>query len=534
MKKRISNLLLILAALLLVAVAAWQLLGNRTPSGLPAAGGSGTLNLYNSDPLTLDPALAGDGTSNSYVIQIFSGLVRLDENLEPVGDIASDWMVSSDGLIYTFNLRHDVTFQDGRKLTAADVKYSWERACDPATESHTASTYLGDILGATAMLAGKAANLLGVEVVDDYTLRVTLAAPSSAFLAKLSYTTGMVVDRNEASQGSSWWSAPNGSGPFRLASWTQGSQLVLERNPLYYGDKAKLNKVVFKLLAGLPMDLYESGQIDVAGVSIDYYDRVTDPSGSFYSQLATSPELSLTYLGFDVTRTPFDDPAIRRAFAMAVDKDKIAELMFRNVISPAGGVLPPGMPGYNAALQSIPYDVEGARALIAASSYGSADKLPPITITESGYGGLVASDLTAIVYGWEQSFGIEITIRQLDPSVFSYYLRQERDNMFYWGWGADYASPQNFLEVLFGEGMSYNIGEYANAEFESLLAQAAAATDQQASLKLYQQAEQVLVDDAACIPLWTGKNMQLVQSYVKGYKLNALGQVALNAVYIQK
>jgi oligopeptide transport system substrate-binding protein len=527
MKKIVSLLLALVFVISLVGC-------NPGSTAMPAAGGSDTLNLYNIDPLTLDPALAGDAISNGYVLQLFSGLVRLDNNLEPVADIASDWQISPDGLTYTFKLRHDAAFQDGRKVTAADIEYSWERACNPATGSQTASTYLGDIQGSAEMLSGAAQSLSGVQAVDDYTLKVTLVSPSSAFLAKLSYPTAFVVDKNDVIKGATWWQSPNGSGPFRLGSWARGSQLVLERNPLYYGDKARLNKVVYKLLAGIPMNLYESGDIDIADVNVSYYDRVMDPAGPFYSQLVTAPELSLTYLGFDVSKPPFDDPLVRRAFSMTVNKQRLAELMFRDILAPAGGILPPGMPGYNAALQSIAYDVGAAKALITSSRYGSAASLPKIVITTSGYGGAVAGDLVAIVYDWEAAFGIDIEIRQLDPSLFSYYLKQEKDSMYYWGWNADYAHPQNFLEVLFGTGTTYNIGGYSNAQFDALLKQAAATTDETASFALYRQAEQLLVNDAACIPLWNGKTLQLVQSHVKGYALNALGQVALNHVYIQK
>ena len=182
MKKLIYFLL---SAVLILAAAGC----NHGSSSLPAAGGTGTLNLYNVDPLTLDPATAGDATSNGYVLELFSGLVRLDANLEPVGDLAVDWNVSTDGLVYTFNLRHDAYFKDGRKVTAADIKYSWERACTPATNSQTASIYLGDVEGVTDMLSGKIQGLSGVLAVDDYTLKVTLGGPSSAFLSKLSYLT---------------------------------------------------------------------------------------------------------------------------------------------------------------------------------------------------------------------------------------------------------------------------------------------------------------------------------------------------------
>ncbi|MCL1885953.1 MAG: peptide ABC transporter substrate-binding protein [Dehalococcoidia bacterium] len=499
-----------------------------------SAGGAGTLNLYGQDPLTLDPALAGDSTSNGYVMQIFSGIVRLGDNLEPVPDIATGWKVSQDGLTYTFSLRSDVVFHSGKKVTAETFKYAWERACAPSTASQTAAIYLGDIAGAEDMLSGSAGSLSGVRVVDAYTLEVKLSAPSAAFLSKLTYPTAFAVEKSNVEKGAYWWDAPDGTGPFKLASWTKSRQLALERNASFYGNKAKLDKVVYKLLAGIPMNLYESGEIDVADVSLSYYDRVTDPAGSFSTQLVITPSLSLYYLGFNVEEAPFDDPAIRLAFSMAVDKNKIANLMFRDVITPAGGILPPGMPGYNMALETTPYNVAQAKALIAQSKYGSAANLPKIVITASGYGGAISGDLEAIVYEWEQAFGIEIEVRQLDPQLFNYELKQEKDNMYLWGWIADYANPQNFLEVLFRSDTSHNVGGYSNAQVDALLAQAATETDINTSLRLYQQAEQLLIGDAACIPLWTSQNMYLVQSYVKGYRMNALGIVALNEVYIEK
>ncbi|MCL2281322.1 MAG: peptide ABC transporter substrate-binding protein [Dehalococcoidia bacterium] len=529
MKKLINITLMLVCLFVLVNFGLLSACGRHSD-----VGGSGTLNLYGQDPLTLDPALAGDSTSNEYIMQIFSGLVRLDDSLEPVPDIASNWHVSSDGLTYTFQLRQNVTFHDGSKVTASTFKYAWERTCSPLIGSQTAATYLGDIKGATDMIAGSASSLSGVRAVNDYTLEVKLSAPSAAFLAKLSYPTAFAVDKPNVTSGTVWWNNPNGTGPFRLASWAKGKQLVLERNSLYYGNKAKLNKVVYKLLAGIPMNLYESGEIDVAAVALSYYDRVTDPSGSFYAQLAITPSLSLYYLGFNMNEAPFDDLAIRLAFSMTVDKDKIANLMFRDVMVPVGGILPPSMPGYNASLETVPYDVAKAKALIAQSKYGSAANLPKIVITVSGYGGSIPSDLEAIVYDWEKVFGIDIEVRQLNPQLFSYGLKQEKDNMYYWGWIADYANPQNFLEVLFSSGAPYNVGGYSNAQVDMLLAQATAETDINASLKLYQQAEQLLVNDAACMPLWTSQNMYLVQSYVKGYHVNALGIVALNEVYIQR
>ncbi len=204
-----------------------------------------TLNLYGIDPWTLDPAVSGEMTSHEYIMQLFSGLVCLDDNLEPAPDIAQRWQVSDDGRTYTFYLQHDVKFHNGREVKAEDFKYSWERACNPDTRSLTADTYLGDIVGVREVLAGKTKEISGVRVIGDYTLEVTIDAPKSYFLSKLTYPTAFVVDRANVESGGEWWQQPNGTGPFKLRQWDEESLLVLEKNDLYYGKLAKVNFYYF-------------------------------------------------------------------------------------------------------------------------------------------------------------------------------------------------------------------------------------------------------------------------------------------------
>ncbi|GAI11041.1 unnamed protein product, partial [marine sediment metagenome] len=243
------------------------------------------LNLYGIDPLTLDPAVSGEMTSHEYIMQLFGGLVRLDDSLEPAPDIAQSWQVSQDGRTYTFYLRQDVRFHDGREVKAGDFKYSWERACDPETWSLTAATYLGDIVGVREVLSGEREDIGGVRVIDDYTLEVTIDAPKSYFLSKLTYPTAFVVDRADVESGGEWWHNPNGTGPFKLKQWDENQLLVLERNELYYGESAKVNLVVFQLWGGVPMNMYETGRIDVTSIGISYIEKVTDEAGPFYQDL---------------------------------------------------------------------------------------------------------------------------------------------------------------------------------------------------------------------------------------------------------
>jgi oligopeptide transport system substrate-binding protein len=521
---RPTLLALLLAALLILPSAGCQ----------PSSGGEGILNLWDTGPLTLDPAIAADYSSYVYVMQIFSGLVGLDENLAVVPDIAQSWEVSSDDTTYTFHLVEGARFQSGRQVTAGDLKYSWERACDPATGSGTAVTYLGDIVGARDMLAGTATQISGVEVIDDHTLRVTIDAPKTYFLDKLAYATAFVVDRSNVESGAHWWLQPDGTGPFRLKQWTLGQKLVLERNQNYYGKPANLAQVVFHFSTVAPMALYETGQIDAAPVSTSYIDEATDESSSLHLELSVTPELSLYYIGFNTAEPPFDDVNVRQAFCLAVDKAHIVNVILRDMVSVAEGILPPGMPGYNEALQGLDYNVGKAKELIAASGYGDVSNLPQITMTVTGYGNDIPSYLGAIIQDWQQNLGVEVSVRQLEPQNFLYNLAQEKDEMFTLGWIADYPDPNDFLDVLFHAGAENDIFGYSNPDLDTLLDQAATEQNTDVRLAMYQQAEQIVVDDAPCLPLFHGANDILVKPYVRDYELTPLGIPDLSKVYMDQ
>ena len=529
-----KRIIFILASLLLLCGLTIIACGTEeTPTPTPVVTGGGVLTLYGIDPYTLDPGVSGEMTSHEYISQIFTGLVRLDDNLEPVPDIAERWEISDNGRVYTFFLREDVAFHDGRKVTAGDFKYSWDRACNPATGSSVAPTYLGDIAGVDDVLAGRTDEISGVEVLDDYTLRVTIDAPRAYFLYKLSYPTSCVVDKHNVAEGRNWWHEPNGTGPFKLKSWQENEEIILERHAGYYGQVSGIERVEYKLWAGVPMNLYETGEIDVTGVSVPYIDRVTDPKGPFSTQLQITPELSFSYIGFNTTKPPFNDVNVRKAFTRAIDKDRVVSLVFRDLVEPAAGILPPGIPGYDDSLTGLDYNVTRARELISLSSYGDVSNLPPITLTTTGYGGSISPSLEAIITQWRENLGVEVTVRQLEPERFLYHLKEEKDEMFDIGWVADYPHPQDFLEILFRTGVEYNYAEYSNPEVDDILTRAAVETDRESSLELYRQAEKLLIDDAACLPLWFGKNYTLVKPNVEGYELNPMGYAALNRVSLR-
>lgn len=492
------------------------------------------LHLWDAGPITLDPAISGDAGSHQYVKHIYSGLVRLSSDLVAEPDIAKEWTISDDGTVYTFYLRDDVRFHSGDPVTAADFKYSWERVCSPTTGSTTASTYLGDIVGAREMLAGNATSLDGVTVVDDYTLRVEIDLPRSYFLDKLTYPTTFVVDEVSVSAGPDWWRRPNGTGPFELEQWEAGNLIVLGRFEDYYGTAPLLDAVYFHLLAGVPMTLYEQGTIDVVGVSSSYMYQATDPANPLSQQLVSTPELSLYYIGFNVNTPPFDDPLVRRAFCHAVDRERIVRVLFNDSVTVAGGILPMGLPGYDPTFDPYPFDPDLARELLAESSYGSADALPPITLTVSGYANSVTDYIGAAILDWKENLGVEVSVRQLEPDIYVYELPTEKDEAFAMGWIADYPDPHNFLGTLFSTGEPINISDYSNPALGELLDRAAAELNEEERLTLYQEAERMVADDAPCLPLLYGANHVLVKPYVTGFDMGPLGIPDLTRVQVDR
>ena len=324
-----------------------------------------------SDPPTLDPARTGDTTSAGIVVEIFSGLVTFDVDLNIIPDIAQSWEISSDGLVYTFHLRPNAKFHDGKPVTAQDFKYSFDRTASPATGSPTADTYLGDIVGVRDVLKGNATEISGVKVIDDQTIQITIDAPKPYFLAKMTYPTSYVVDKeNVESGGSSWTQTPNGTGPFKLKEYRISERIVLERFDDFYLRPANVDEVFMNLAGGQAMAMYENDEIDITGVGLFDIDRVLDPNEELNKQLVVAPpDFRITYIGFNPNQAPFDDVKFRQALSHAVQKDLIAEEVLSGLVLPAYGILPPGFPGYNPDIVGLRHDPDLAKRLLAESAY---------------------------------------------------------------------------------------------------------------------------------------------------------------------
>ena len=520
----------LLGALLLNLVTACSVLGNVGNQVGQVVGRTGApLRLSGADPDTLDPAIAQDSTSWGYLLEIYGGLVRLDSQLKVVPDLASSWTVSNAGRTYTFHLRDNAKFQDGRSITAADVKYSLERALDPATRSPVASIYLGDIVGSQARLAGKAKDVSGIVVVDPQTIQITIDAAKSYFLSKLTYPTAFIVDRHNVESGPTWFQHPNASGPYSLVTWQPGQKIVLRRNPNYAGNAPSLNEVDYDLGGTSPFTLFQQNKLDVATLGIGDLQRASDPSGPYHQDLVSTPLMSFWYLGFNLNQKPFDDPKVRLAFAYATDKIKLVDGLFRGSRTIANGVLPPGMLGYDQSYAGIPFDPAKGRQLLSESSYGSAANLPPIVLTVGQDAGQIGEGFAQM---YHNNLGVNITVEQ-DQTSFLSNLGKHRLQMFYIGWVADYPDPEDFLGVLFSGTSQGNDTGYNQSQVNQILAQASAETDPQKRGAFYAQANALVVQDAPAIPLFFDTEYDLVRPSVKGLTITPLGIVSFVGVQVQ-
>jgi len=354
------------------------------------------------EPPTMDPHLSGDASSAEYVVEVYSGLMGYNQDLELLPDIAESFEISNDGLVYTFKIRDDAVFQDGKQITANDFQWSFERACNPATGSHTAGTYLGDIVGCNAKLEGEVDEVEGVQVLDGQTLQLTIDEPKGFFLAKMTYPTAYVLDKENVEEGGAqWYLEPNGSGPFVLDTFTpEEGVTIFTKNENYYGDSPPtLEQIIFIVgnpvnplegytqglgRLGLPDEVtYDAIQIGTANLS-----QATDPNNPLSEELDTTNSMSIFYIGFNVDKPPFDDVNVRQAFNLALDKRRMVKLVSQGNLPVATGIVPPNMPGYqNPDLSDFEFDPEQAMQLIEDSSYGDVTELPDITLNVSGSGG---------------------------------------------------------------------------------------------------------------------------------------------------
>ena len=508
-----------------------------SPPGRVERPAGGRLVRLFSDPPTLDPHITTDSTSAVIVNEVFGGLVTITPDIVIAPDLAEDWDISPDGKVFTFRLRQNAKFHDGRPVVAEDFRWSLERAADPLTESPVADLYLSDVIGVADKLNGKAETIQGLRVIDERTLELTIDAPKSYFLAKLTYPTAFVVDRkNVEGNKNNWVFEPNGTGPFRLERYDIGETILLGRNENYHLGPPFLDEVEFILSGGDPMLMYENDEIHVTGLGLADLERVQDPSNPLRTELATAPPgFTVSFIGMNLEQPPFDDVKFRQALNYAVNKKEIATTALSDLVVPAIGVIPPGFPSYNPDLRGYGYDPEKAKRLLSESRYGADPaSIPRITLSIAGnFGASVGLDMEVMLRSWQETLGVEVEIQQTEWATFLQDVHQRRFQMFALGWSADYPDPQDFLDIMFHTDSANNWGNYNNREVDSLLEKARVEPDQTARFQQYNLIEQLIVDDAPWVPLWHSTERKvLVKPEVKDYFLLPMTIPKLRHVYI--
>jgi oligopeptide transport system substrate-binding protein len=292
--------------------------------------------------------------------------------------------------------------------------------------------------------------------------------------------------------------------------------MVYERNDDFYLGAPAIRYVVIQLYSGVPIRLYESGAIDIGAVY--WYDvpRVSDPENPLYSELTGGPDLCTLFMVFDNTRPPFDDVKVRQAFSLAFDRQQFVNIVYDGAALPATGLYPPGMPGRREGLESLKFDPAAARALLAESKY--AQDFPVVVITDTGYGNAVSSDLAAMAAMWKQNLGVTIRVENLQPEKFWDEIEAgRRGQMWSSGWCADYPDPENFADILFHTQGNVNEGGYSNPELDTILEAARIEADTAKRILLYQQAEDIILQDVPVLFTIHYLSYVLVKPYIRGY-----------------
>jgi peptide/nickel transport system substrate-binding protein/oligopeptide transport system substrate-binding protein len=470
----------------------------------------------NADPSTLDPAYIVDVTGGSISSKIFNGLVKLDENLNIVPDIAHRWDTGAGGRAYTFYLRQGVMFSSRREVTADDFKYSFERILSTGTRSPN-TWVLDKILGAKEYMKGQTGDVRGIEVIDKYTLRITLTQPFAPFMSLLTMTAAYVVPQEEVKiQGSDFSFRPAGTGPFILKNWAHNTELTLSVNKNYFAGRPKVEGIKYRII---PEDLtavteFELGNLDVLSIPSYEYSRYRK-SEKWKGLISSGKGLNTYYLGFNCSRPPFNNMVLRKAVAGSIDREKILRTFYEGRGRMASGPVPELLRQWGAQPNSL-YDPEGSRETIrrlnlkntVINFYVNADQ--------------EVIDLAEIIQSYLKAAGLNVNIKQLEWSAYKAAINGGEADMFWLSWWADYPDPENFLFPLFhssNHGPSGNRARYTNKEVDSFIEAGQRAHTVSERNHCYLKAEEIITEESPWVFFWHKIDYTVKQPHLKNFKI---------------
>jgi len=495
---------------------------------------------------SLDPAFAKNQSVMWAVHQLYNTLVEVNDSLQIVPSLAKRWSVSDDRLEYTFIIRDDVFFHNdgcfpggkGRKLTAADVEYSFKRIIDPQTASPGAWIFNRKVDTAGPFRA-----------MDDTTFRLRLLRPYSPLLGILSMQYCSVVPKEAVERyGFDFRRHPVGTGPFRFVSWEEGIALVLRRNPVYYEKDSSGNSLPY--LDGIRVSFYDNKatefllfrqqQLDfINDIDASFKDEVLTKRGELKKEwqgkivLQTHPYLNIEYLGILVDTTnelvagsPLRFKKIRQAINYGFDRRKMVLYLRNSLGTPAeSGFIPAGLPAFDSSVvKGYHYDPSRTKQLLQEAGFPGGENLPEIRLLTIP----IYSDMASFIAKQLEEAGIKVQVEVVQKSLLLQLTSTSRARFFRGSWIADYPDAENYLSVFYSKNPAPpNYTRYHNPVFDRLFEQALRETNDSLRIRLYQQADQVMIDDAPVVPLWYDKVVHIVQTGIKGFHPNSLNLLEL-------
>jgi oligopeptide transport system substrate-binding protein len=482
------------------------------------------------EPETLDPHRAVGVPSSHILRDLFEGLTTESPDGEIIPGAALRWNISRDARTYTFYLRRDLTWSNGDPLTAEDFIYSLRRAASPETAANSARMLL-PVLNAREVLAGELpAEELGVSLLDEYTLQITLTGPTPYFLGLLTHPIAYPVNRRNLEEHGDQFSRPGklvSNGAYLLAEWTPRVEIMLQRNPAY----READRTVIERVHYLPIEDHSSEVKAFRAGEIDWTNEV--PNNQFRwlqknypDELIVSPWMGSYFFGFNLTQEPFvDNPSLRMALVLAIDRQILTDKVTQFGEQPSYALVPPGIDGY------VPFSPEYAdwtqeernhEALRLYEQAGYSEERPlriEIRYNTSENHKKIA---LAVASMWKQVLGVNTTLVNEEFRVFLQNRAQKVvTQVFRAGWISDYNDPYSFLE-LFRTGNGRNDYGYSNSTFDALLDQVGTERVQARRERLMFEAERVLISDNVIIPVYTYVTKRLVSQQLRGWQNNVM------------
>lgn len=493
----------------------------------------------------LDPQVVTGVPEHKVLMALFEGLVsETPGTLEPEPGVAERWDISPDGRTYTFHLRRNARWTNGAPITATDFIRSYQRILTPSLAAEYANMIYDFVEGAKEFYDGREADFsrVGFRAIDAHTLEVRLRHPTPFFLRLLAshyawYPVPIeVVERFDGlTRKGSAWSRPENlvsNGPFRLKAWLRQQKIVVERNPDYWdAARVRLNEIHFFNTENITVEerMFRTGQLhrtyEIPHQKIDTY----RDAGSPY--LHIDPYLGSYFYRVNVTRPPFDDVRVRRAFALAVNREDLVTHVTKGGQQPAYNFTPPGFPDYQPKAR-LTGTLDDARQLLAEAGYPGGRGLPRVEIhfNTSENHQAIAEAIQAM---WRRNLGVDVGIKNQEWKV---YL-DAHDTLDYSvsrsGWIADYLDCNTFLEIFVTGGGNNDTG-WSNAEYDSLRQRALAAASNADRIACYERMEEILMEELPIIPLYFYTRPYLLDTTVKGMLPNPLDNHPFKYVWLEQ